>query len=211
MIIPEIQIKKIIDYVLKKVWTEDRYIYEVFNSIKLNEWNFVENGKKLFDQSPKNPNRVESFLFFNQNRAGLPTIHIVLPGEMPGGDLGLGFDRGESLGNCDSELVVKTQSRIFTAKYGIVFTSQNTLETIIMYNLFKSFFIGNDSLLHLNGISNVKISGNDIILEQDLIPANIYSRTLNIEFIYEVEGFSLNNEDKSFTTIEFNGESVIDN
>lgn len=211
MIIPEVQIKKIIDYILKKICVDSRYIQRVFDSVKLDDWNFVENAKKLFDQDPKNPNRVESFLFFNQNRAGLPTIHIVLPGEMPGGDLGLGFDRGEELSICNPEVIIKTQNRVFSAKYGIVFTSKNTLETIIMYNLFKSFFIGNDNFLHLNGVSNVKLSGNDIILEQDLIPVNIYSRTLNIEFLYEVEGISINEEDKSFTTIEFNGESIIDN
>lgn len=180
ILIPEKILKIVLDYAIDNI-TED-YLKEIFGDQCLNGYNYLENAKAIFLKEVASPRRIESHLFFNRDRVQLPTIHIGMPNEYIGEGNGIGFDPGEE----DSgDVYIDTSSRTFNSKYNIVFTSNNTFETLIMYNVIKSVLIGNVFLLESNGLTNVKFSGGDILLNDYLVPVEVYSRALYIECIYD--------------------------
>lgn len=208
ILIPEVVLKKILDYILKNI--DENYLEKLFGELHLGDYDYSENAKKLFDRRGDNTRKVESNLFFNRNRAALPTVHITLPSEVVGGDLGLGFDPGEETEQCSGN-ISKTSTRAYSSKYLLVFTSNNTFEVLIMYNVIRAFLQGNVFLLEENGLRNPKFSGNDIVLSQDIIPADIYARAFGIEFIYSVTApeFKIQASDGSINSIIFDGTSII--
>lgn len=204
ILIPERQIKLIIDLVLNKI--DEQYLLSVFGDQKLGVYDFFENAKTIFLKKQDNPRLIESHLFFNRDRAALPTVHLSLPSEVMSGDNGINFESEVEFSESDPTLFREISSKSYGGKYNIIFTSNNTFEVLIMYNVFKSFFQGNISLLELNGLRNVKISGNDIILNEGIVPEGVYSRVFSLECVYtfrapsfglkeSVGGVTLNNQE----------------
>lgn len=197
-LIPEIALKKIVDYFLKSL-TED-YLDLLFGDAKLDNYVFSKEAKQIFLSPEDYPRKVKSNLFFNRERAIEPTIHIGLPGELPGPADGLGFD--EEIDR-DGDSLRDFTHRTYSARYGLVFTSSNTFEVLIMYYTLKSLFQGNVGLLEANGFSNPKFSGEDIVLGSDIIPCPIYSRRMLIESFQDFKAPSLETGEKPITNIEF--------
>lgn len=186
LLLPEQKLKALVDYALANI-NED-YLYRLFGDLTFGDasYSYFENAKALFLKRTDNPRKVECNVFFNKDRQGLPTIHIAMNSDYIGEGNGIGFDPGDAFVStmyCDEEL--ETFTRIYSSRYNVIFTSDNTFEVLLMYNVIKAFFQGNYSLLELNGLQNVKFSGNDIILTDYLISPNIYSRAFMIDCIYE--------------------------
>lgn len=199
--IPEITLKKLIDYFLSSL-TED-YLYSLFGSIELNGYRFFDEARHIFLSSDDYPRKVKSNIFFNRDRAQEPTIHIGMPGETPGKADGIGFDPGilEGGGLVGGQYR-ESYTRTYSTRHSIVFTSSNTFEVLIMYYALKAFFQGNFILLEENGFKNPSFSGEDIILGSDIIPEPIYSRRLLIDSFQEFEAPSIEVKD-SVTEINF--------
>lgn len=190
ILIPEIILKKVLDYVLETI--DNSYLYTIFEKNKLNNYNFYENAVSIFLKKKDNPRTIETHLFFNRDRANLPTIHLNMPSESHGGDTGNTlagtegkFDSPESL---DYRII---STRSYQAKFSMIFTSDNTFEVAIMYNVIKMALQGNMHLLEENGLRNAKLSGGDIIFNDGLMPMGIYAKALNIDCIYSYEAPSL--------------------
>ena len=91
IILPEVKLKKVVDFVLGQIDSELLSI--IFADEKLGNYNFYENALSIFVNKKKdNPRIIESHLFFNRDRANLPTIHINSPTDAPGGDNSNMFD-----------------------------------------------------------------------------------------------------------------------
>lgn len=193
LFLPEQKIKALVDYALDNI--DESYLYRLYGDQAFGDqsYSYFENARALFLKRQDNPRKVECNVFFNKDRQGLPTIHIAMNSESFSGDNnGLGFDPGEefnSMMGCRD--VQETFTRSYSSRYNIIFTSDNTFEVLLMYNTIKAFFQGNYPLLELNGLQNVKFSGNDIILTDYLAPPNIYSRAFMIDCIYEFTAPSL--------------------
>lgn len=186
LLLPEQKLKSLVDYALDNI--SEEYLYTLFGGLTFGDasYSYFENAKSLLLKRADNPRKVECNMFFNKDRQGLPTIHIAMNSDMLGEGNGIGFDPGEdftSMMSCDE--IQETFSRMYSARYNVIFTSDNTFEVIIMYNVIRAFFQGNYHLLELNGLQNVKFSGNDIILTDYLISPNIYSRAFMIDCVYE--------------------------
>lgn len=199
--IPEVTLKKLIDYFLDSIDID--YLYTLFGNIELNGYRFFDEAKQLFLSSSDNPRKVKSNIFFNRDCAQEPTIHIGMPGEFPGQADGIGFDPGTIKDSQYGEGQYRsTYTRTYSTRYGIVFTSSNTFEVLIMYYTLKAFFQGNFMLLEANGFRNPKFSGEDIILGPDIIPYPIYSRRILIDSFQEFEAPSIEIETE-ITDINF--------
>jgi hypothetical protein len=213
--IPEQKLKSIIDYVLKVV--NDDYntqtdkqksiLYKLFGTQVLKDYNYYNNAVALFVRGVDSARKVECHLFFNRDRAAIPTVHIGLPSENPGSMDGVGFDAGVNISEYDvNGDKFKTSTRSFHAKYNIVCTSNNTFETLLIYNLLKSILIGNIHLFELNGLRNPKFSGGDIMLDDRLMPSEIYARAFFVDVDYETTSYDINSLDTSITSLEFEGD-----
>ena len=190
ILIPEIILKKLVDTILTKIDSE--FLYLIFEECKLNNYNFYENAVSIFLRKKDSQRAIETHLFFNRDRANLPTIHLNMPSESHGGDTGNTlagtegkFDSPESL---DYRII---STRSYQAKFSMIFTSDNTFEVAIMYNVIKMALQGNMHLLEENGLRNAKLSGGDIIFNDGLMPIGIYAKALHIDCIYSYEAPSL--------------------
>lgn len=199
--IPEVTLKKLIDYFLDNL--KEDYLHILFGDLELNGYRFFDEAKQLFLSSNDTPRKVKSNIFFNRDCAQEPTIHISMPGEIPGQADGIGFDPGfvEDAQLGEGQLR-NTYTRTFSTRYGIVLTSSNTFEVLVMYHTLKAFFQGNYMLLEANGFKNPKFSGEDIVLGSDIIPYPIYSRRILIESFQEFEAPSLEISD-TISDIDF--------
>ena len=200
--LPEVQIKKLLDFFISKV--DEKYLYRLFKDLSLNGYDFAENAKAIFLKGAEAERQIETHLFFNFNRANLPTIHLNLPSEGMGGDNGLMWGTEEEESIC-KETLYKITDKSYNSKFNLIFTSSNTFEVLIMYYVVKSMIQGNIELFENNGLRNVKISGSDIIFNEGFMPQGIYSRAITLDCIYTFTGLSIN-EMASVTNVTFNGE-----
>lgn len=190
ILIPEIILKKLVDTILTKIDSE--FLYLIFEECKLNNYNFYENAVSIFLKKKDSQRAIETHLFFNRDRANLPTIHLNMPSESHGGDTGNTLDGTEERFDSPTSLDYRVIStRGYQAKFSMIFTSDNTFEVAIMYNVMKMAFQGNMNLLEQNGLRNAKLSGGDIIFNDGLMPMGIYAKALNIDCIYSYEAPSL--------------------
>lgn len=199
---PEIQIKKLLDFFISKI--DEKYLYRVFEDLSLDGYDFAENAKAIFLKGGEAERHVETHLFFNFNRANLPTIHLNLPSESMGGDNGLMWGVEDMEAVCEQSSF-KITDKTYNSKFNLIFTSSNTFEVLIMYYVIKSMIQGNIELLENNGLRNAKISGSDIIFNEGFMPQGIYSRAISLDCIYTFRGISIN-EITPITNVTFNGE-----
>lgn len=193
VILPEVKLKKVIDYILSQV--DSNYLSLLFGDEKLGNYDFLENALAIFVNKTKdNPRKIESHLFFARDRATLPTIHINSPSDVSGGDNSNMFDFEEKFKTNVSLQYRKITPRTYQSKFNIIFTSDNTFEVGIMYAVFKSILQGNIFLLEHNGFRNVKLSGNDIIFNEGMMPLGIYAKALMIDCVYTFKAISLTEE-----------------
>lgn len=203
--LPEIQIKKLLDFFINQI--DEKYLYCLFGELNLGDYNFNENAKSIFLKQIESSRLIETHIFFNHDRAHLPTVHINLPSENMGGDNGIDWDNMEKPLNC-TEGILKITPKSYISKFNLIVTSNNTFEVLIMYTVLKSLIQGNISVLELNGIRNVKISGSDIIFNEGFMPQSIFSRALTLDCTYTFEGLSLK-EIEPIKRVIFDGEMQI--
>jgi hypothetical protein len=196
-VFPEIMLKKIIDYSLSLlkidydsyVDKKDSTLYQILNGNKIGNYDYFDQAVKILFQTHDNPRKLETKLFFDRSRSGIPTIHITMPSESHFGD-GIGFDTGYVEDFRDSNDNEKQSfTRTFNTKYNIVVTSDNTFEVLIVYYVLKACLMANIYTLELNGLRNAKFGGQDLILKDDIMPTGIFSRSLNFECFYEFTAF----------------------
>lgn len=143
---------------------------------------FVQAKSLLIDK------RVEVNMGYNLENANKACVHIMLPNES-GSPLGIGGDENyqpqinTTKGGEDYNQEVFTKR--FDSTYQLIITSENLFEVLIIYHYLKSCFISLHYHLELLGLRNLKIGGQDINMQQNLVPKNIFHRTLTLNFFYE--------------------------
>lgn len=188
ILLPEQRLKFALDFFLKQLTPE--YLHDLFGTQEFGQgYNYFENAVALFLRDNDNPRKVSSNIFFNRDRQGLPTIHIALNQDMLGEGNGLGFDLGTEVDR--DGFYRTTTSRVYSSRFNIICTSDNTFEVLIMYNVIRALFQGNVQVLEWLGLSNAKFSGQDLILSDYLMPATIYARGFIVDCIYEEETVGL--------------------
>lgn len=97
---------------------------------------------------------------------------------------------------------------MFSSNYQIMITSDNSSEVNIIYHIYKSLLIALVPHLSLKGLLNPKLSGNDIVFQDDQMPMGIFHKVLNLSFDYElvVPQLLINGLIKS---INFDGSGII--
>lgn len=122
---------------------------------------------------------------YNTEVSKMGCVHILLPSESSQ-PTGIGGNDGyqDELEFLNGFSPVFSQS--FGTTYNLLISSENSLEVLMIYNFLKASFLSMHEHLELYGFQNLKMSGNDIQMQQDLVPTNIYHRSLTISFDYEM-------------------------
>jgi hypothetical protein len=192
IIIPEYVINGILQSILEVLKFDidshsgnkkESYLYSILgrdednNELKMNRYNFFEQAADLFSKN----DRLKVNYGFNLEIAQDLSLHIILPSEN-GKDASLGADEGYL--TSEDGIVHRTQG--FYSNYQIMITSSNSSEVLLVYHVLKSFLILLLPTIDLLGLRNPKIGGGEVMLNQEYVPAHIFSKVINLSFSYDV-------------------------
>lgn len=192
--IPEITIHKVISGVvnfikrdLRENLKEKTYLYKLLKEKRVGDYNFFEQASEIFLRDKDKTNQLTVKLFFDSKRAEIPTIHVLLPSESTGQN-GLGLDLGHVEPDYDDLEGTQTPyfTRRFKTNYQVVITSNNSLEVIMLYHVLRSAVISSMNQFNFLGIENLALSGGDLNLHPDIVPATVFVRGFNMNFDYDV-------------------------
>ena len=166
-------------------------LYLITGVNELQRYKFFEQAKTLFITTENDPRHLDVNIFYNAKRLGIPTWHITLPSESE-------KDNTVSIGEGDDDFYYddnghyrKTLNRRFQARYIIVVTSDNLNEVVLMYHFLKSTIISLTDHFSMIDLLNLKLSGNDINLNTDIVPENVFSRGVGMDFEYKTMAYDL--------------------
>ena len=197
-LIPEFEVLNVVqlalDFIRKdydaQLEPENSYLVRLLQGDGLKRYDFVTEAKKIFLADIDDPRYLEAHLMFNFERAGAPTIHIVLPSEQTAEqNNGIGLDEGYDDYIFDDEqdptTYTATFTREFQSNYSIVITSENTNEVILIYHVLRALLISLTQHLGLKGIRGIKLGGHDLSVNDKSFPQNIFFRAINMSLQYE--------------------------
>lgn len=150
------------------------------NPMKMNRYNYFVQAKKIFN-SVQNLN---VNFGYNFEVAKIISFHIILPSEQPS-SIPIGEDEGYQTETEEGNVQLKF-CQMFSSTYQIMITSDNSNEVNIVYHIYKSLLITLVPHLSLKGLLNPKLSGNDIVFQDDQMPMGIFHKVLNLSFDYEL-------------------------
>ena len=146
------------------------------------KWNFVN----FYKQAKKiilDENNLSVNFGYNLETSTPICMHIILPSEQ--GKMCIGADEGY-LSERDKEGNYQLyHTEMYETTYQIMITSTNSTEVTIVYHIIKSMLLMLVDQLDLMGLRNPTLSGNDIVMQDDLTPVPIFHRVLNVSFTYE--------------------------
>lgn len=176
---------------LKENATEDEktILYKILGideegePIKMNLYNYFVQAKKMI----LTPQNLSVNFGYNQEVAKIISLHILLPSEQ--GEATIGEDEGyieEEIIEGDEKVVTQPYfTQTYNCTYQIMITSNNSSEVNVVYNILKSMLLMLVPNLELMGIRIPTLSGNDIMMQDDLTPIPIFHKVLNLTFKYE--------------------------
>ena len=173
----------------KHIDEKDTLLYAYFGGLPVykNKYDWFVQAKDLFLREEDHPRKIETAMFFDSERARMPTVHITLPGEQSSSD-GIGVDAGYQPAVIDDKDLTfqHTHTRGFEAQYQILITSDNTLEVQLLYNFIRGMLISIFDKVDLAGLMNPKLSGQDLRLDSEIVPEHVFVRGLGIHTQYEI-------------------------
>lgn len=194
LIIPEIQIKRVIDACLLFVKQDydnasdktTTLLYELLNGLLYDKHNFYQLGVDLFTKVYGDPRKIETNYFFNAERVFVPTIHITLPNEISAIN-GVGIDNGFNSSIINETSERDCYNRTFQTTYNIIITSDNKMEVVMIYHVLRALLIAAFNDLEFAGLQNPQIGGSDLQLNPEIVPQNIFMRNITLQVIYDVK------------------------
>lgn len=152
--------------------------------IKMNLYNYFVQAKKMI----LTPQNLSVNFGYNQEVAKIISMHILLPSEQ--GEAAIGEDEGYLEDDILDEEGKKTATQqyftqTYNCTYQIMITSNNSSEVNVVYNVMKSMLLMLVPHLELMGIRTPSLSGNDIMMQDDLTPVPLFHKVLNLTFKYE--------------------------
>ena len=153
-------------------------------ALKLNLYDVFKQAKKIV-QTKQN---LSVNFGYNQEVANIISMHILLPSEQ--GSMTIGADEGyledDILDNNGNKIGVQQYyTQTYESTYQIMITSNNSAEVDVVYNILKSMLLMLVPHLELMGLRLPTLSGNDIVMQDDLVPVPIFHKVLNLSFKYE--------------------------
>jgi hypothetical protein len=149
----------------------------------MQDYNYYKQAIAILNRNDENVRKLNFNIGYNMQRMAVPTIHILMPSDNKGRTDSIGHSEREFLQSEDKLYIEKTRSNSST--YYLMITSDNSSEVMIVYYWLKAMFLLFHEELELLGLRNLNHSGQDINLQQDLAPPNIFHRNLSLAFDYE--------------------------
>jgi len=195
MIIPEVILRHIVEALLKHIKNDyisatdksKTLLHHYFDSVVDEKREYLEQAIDLFTREQEHPRKIEVRTAFDAERARIPTVHITIPSEnQTNGTLSNDESDSDTLFELMSGSSVAYRKN-FQSTFQLVITSDNSAEVLLMYHLIRAGLITVLETLSLSGLQNATLTGQELRINSDLVPENIFMRSIGISFFYEVE------------------------
>lgn len=150
--------------------------------MKMNRWNFFKQAKSIF----KDEQNLSVNFGYNFEVAKIISLHIILPSE-EAAESAIGQDEGYGDEIDDNGNLNRFFTQNFRSNYQIMITSNNSSEVLTVYHILKSMLLMIFPHLELMGLRLNKISGNDVLFRDEMMPNGIFHKVLNLSFNYELK------------------------
>lgn len=150
--------------------------------MKMNRWNFFKQAKSIF----KDEQNLSVNFGYNFEVAKIISLHIILPSE-EAAESAIGQDEGYGDEIDDEGNLTRFFTQNFRSNYQIMITSNNSSEVLTVYHILKSILLMIFPHLELMGLRLNKISGNDVLFRDEMMPNGIFHKVLNLSFNYELK------------------------
>ena len=171
-----------------KVFTggRDNYITEMFGAVgSSGDFNPLIEAQAIFSSS-NNPVKVK--IGINIATADLPAAHIYLP-RTDTNFQGIGNSPNYFV---DDNLQIEEEDETYNhAVYSIMIVGDNSDKVVLIHSVLYFMLLKNISNLESDGFMNTKLSANDLITEQNLIPSTIYARNISLSFDYSLTSINM--------------------
>lgn len=151
--------------------------------LQLNLYNVFKQAKKIIQTK----NNLSVNFGYNQEVAQIISLHILLPSEQ--GKMAIGADEGylsdDIVEDGEKVRVQNYYTQMYDATYQIMITSNNSAEVNVVYNILKSMLLMLVPQLELIGLRLPTLSGNDVVMQDDLVPVPLFHKVINLSFTYE--------------------------
>ena len=170
---------------------QESWLYKVLGEYSIQRYNFFKEAKSIFLRDETSENRIFVDITYNKKKDGPINIFLSLGSENYGSENALGLD-SKNTDNLDNTGYSETYSRRFDRNMSLYIYTENSNETVLLYDVYKSLIIAFTPHLELLGLRNIRLSGQDISEYPDFVPKNFFFRQLNINFNYETEAPEIN-------------------
>lgn len=155
------------------------------NDIMMSNYNYYKQAIAILTRDVENSRLLQVNLGYNMQTQGVPTINILMPNENKGMIDTIGHSEDVTIINDQTGETVIEKTRSNAAIYYLMITSDNSSEVMIVYYWLKAMFLLFHENIELLGLRNMSHTGQDLNLQQDLAPPNIFHRNLSLAFNYE--------------------------
>jgi hypothetical protein len=160
--------------------TPDTLLEKLLGPLRLGQTPLLAEARTMLRTQPTQPNNyLQLGLGYDENRKGLPAIHLLVPSEMPGGMDGLGSGYGVDE---DGNDVFVTS---YTGSYTALITGASATQSLLIYHLIRSQLVQQLPALEEAGIRLGKMGGNELSLFEQPGPLPLHSRMLTFTFTYQ--------------------------
>ncbi|MBR2265682.1 MAG: hypothetical protein IJ882_03260 [Paludibacteraceae bacterium] len=148
------------------------------DALKLNFYNIYKQAKKILTVK----DNLKVHYGYSLDTTTAVDICILLPSE--NGKIGIGADEGY-LVTTEEDGYQNYNTQVYESSYQLMVTSNNANEVLLVYTLLKSTLLMIVDQLELAGLRNLRLSGQDIVMQDDLAPVPLFHKVLNMDFMYE--------------------------
>jgi hypothetical protein len=205
--IPNLKIKKVLEQFIAMIILDyedkvantlesESWLYRVFNGVEYGGFDFYEQAVNVIvGRGENSPKRLSVKIGWNFSKSSNPTIHIVAPAEVQGGEnaIGMSEDTNKFYNNNDGTFVAQTL-RSYDGDYELMINSDNEYEAELIYRFLQALFQSAYDTLQTTFSGTFSFSGKQVLFDPEVIPYNfIRVFSIKINNTIGVPKFTLTN------------------
>lgn len=153
---------------------EDTFLYKTFYGVKDGNFDFYEQGKKLFLRSDTNPRNLRVLLEFPKDKTKTPAYVVREPSKRTSEFNSIGKLTGQF--DHTGKMILR-DSRNY--EFEIMCVSDNFLESILMSEILYALLLGSYNILS-QSFQSISFSMKEVMINADVIPLPFFLRSIGL-------------------------------
>lgn len=153
---------------------EDTFLHKTFYGVKDGNFDFYEQGKKLFLRNDSNPRNLRVLLEFPKDKTKIPAYVVREPSKRTSEFNSIGKLTGQF--DHTGKMILR-DSRNY--EFEVMCVSDNFLESILMSEILYSLLLGSYNILS-QSFQSISFSMKEVMINADVIPLPFFLRSIGL-------------------------------